>query len=67
MTTSTLPAGLYIYMISQVFQSASTALVHETRVRYTTGGGTATRHSTTRHSTLDSAVSGDSKTVAITG
>ncbi len=63
MTTSTLPAGIYIYMISQVFQSASTALILETRTRYTnSGGGTANRHIT-----VDSVVSGGSKTVAITG
>lgn len=58
MTTATLPVGIYIYMISQVFQSASTALILETRVRFSVA---------TRHITTDSVASGGSRTITMTG
>ena len=59
MTTQTLPVGIYIYMISQVFQSASTALILETRVRFNI--------SVIRHITIDSVASGGSRTITMTG
>jgi len=58
MTTQTLPVGIYIYMISQVFQSASTALILETKVRFSVA---------TRHITIDSVASGGSRTITMTG
>ena len=61
MTTPSLPAGIYIYMISQVFQSASTSLILETRTRFTTTG------TAIRHITSDSVVSGGSITISYSG